>query len=65
MISFDTNPATAASNTMMLNEIRDMHLDPNLRSLLKDENGQLKELSIPIENTEVSPYSLSYYNLYS
>lgn len=51
MIPFDNNPTTVASNQLLLNDIRDMHLNPQIKSLLKDENNQSKPNLVPIMNT--------------
>lgn len=51
MIPFSTLTNFSSVNQLNLNDIRDMHINSQLKSLIKDENSHNL---IPLENTEVS-----------
>ena len=53
MMSFENGPASANPGSILLNDIRDLHLNPNLKVILNEDHPDVKVIPIPIENTEV------------
>lgn len=53
MVSFENGPTSSNPGSLLLNDIRDLHLNPNLKAILNEEHPGVKVFPISIDNIEV------------